>query len=98
MHASVDRLIERLADPRLPGADFMETFLLTYRAFSTSDVVIRGLIEAYWDVMGGYPTPKKTNSPERKKLAGKCLPRRQNCRKINVEECIFDNMASHIEC
>eukprot|EP00111_Clytia_hemisphaerica_P007001 TCONS_00020301-protein len=69
MHASVDRLIERLADPRLPGAEFMETFLLTYRAFTTSDIVIRGLIEAYWKVMGGYPTPKKSNSPERKKLA-----------------------------
>lgn len=72
MHASVDRLIERLADPRLPGAEFMETFLLTYRAFTTSEVVINGLIEAYWKVVGGYPSPKKkTDSPERKKLAGK---------------------------
>ena len=27
-----------------------------------------------------------------------CSPSRQNCRKSSVEECIFDNMASHIEC
>ena len=28
----------------------------------------------------------------------KMLPSRQNCRKSSVEESIFDNMASHIEC
>ena len=27
-----------------------------------------------------------------------CIPSRQNCRKSSVEECIFDYMASHIEC
>ena len=60
MHASVDRLIERLSDPRLPGADFMETFLLTYRAFTSGKVVINGLIDSYWNVMNGRPPPKTT--------------------------------------
>lgn len=70
MHGSVDRLIERLSDPRLPGADFMETFLLTYRAFTSGKEVMEGLITAYWKVMGGRPSPPKVDSPDRKKLAG----------------------------
>ena len=74
MHASVDRLIERLADPRLPGAEFMETFLLTYRAFTTSQIVIDGLIKAYWDVMGGLPVPALPE-PEDKTLTKEKLTR-----------------------
>ena len=31
-------------------------------------------------------------------VIGKSIPSRQNCRKSNVEECIFHYMASHIEC
>ena len=34
----------------------METFLLTYKAFTTSEYVIEGLKKFYWQVMSGKPT------------------------------------------
>ncbi|XP_047140440.1 ras-specific guanine nucleotide-releasing factor 1 isoform X1 [Hydra vulgaris] len=60
LYASVDRLIERLYDPRLPGGEFMETFLLTYRAFTKAHYVINKLIDAYWMVVGGKASPKES--------------------------------------
>jgi len=47
LFASVNRLIERLVDPRLPGTDFMDTFLVTYRYFTTGKFVLQSLVRFY---------------------------------------------------
>lgn len=47
LYASIDRLIERLVDPRLPGTDFMDTFLVTYRYFTNGKHVLQALIAFY---------------------------------------------------
>ena len=47
LYASIDRLIERLVDPRLPGTDFMDTFLVTYRYFTNGKHVLQSLIAFY---------------------------------------------------
>ncbi|XP_065059663.1 ras-specific guanine nucleotide-releasing factor 1-like [Rhopilema esculentum] len=47
LYASLNRLLERLVDPRLPGTDFMDTFLVTYRYFTTGKVVLQALIKFY---------------------------------------------------
>ena len=39
--------MERLVDPRLPGTDFMDTFLVTYRYFTTGKFVLQSLIDFY---------------------------------------------------
>eukprot|EP00794_Sanderia_malayensis_P009802 gene9802-10807_t len=47
LYASLERLIERLVDPRLPGTDFTDTFLVTYRYFTTGRFVLQALINFY---------------------------------------------------
>ena len=34
-------------DPRLPGTDFMDTFLVTYRYFTTGKFVLQSLVNFY---------------------------------------------------
>lgn len=42
-HASVGRLLDRLTDARFLSIDFLNTFLLTYRVFTTGLTVIYAL-------------------------------------------------------
>ncbi|XP_077868755.1 ras-specific guanine nucleotide-releasing factor 1-like [Saccoglossus kowalevskii] len=46
-YASVERLLERLTDLRFLSIDFLNTFLLTYRIFTTGNVVIDTLRKVY---------------------------------------------------
>ncbi|VDI51538.1 Ras-specific guanine nucleotide-releasing factor 1 [Mytilus galloprovincialis] len=46
-HASVDRLLDRLTDLRFLSIDFLNTFLLTYRVFSSGKVVLEALKRVY---------------------------------------------------
>ncbi|XP_061553747.1 ras-specific guanine nucleotide-releasing factor 2 isoform X2 [Phycodurus eques] len=46
-YASVERLLERLTDLRFLSIDFLNTFLHTYRIFTTAAVVIRKLAHIY---------------------------------------------------
>lgn len=42
-HATVERLLDRLTDARFLSIDFLNTFLLTYRVFTTGITVIMSL-------------------------------------------------------
>ncbi|KAL3866712.1 hypothetical protein ACJMK2_043993, partial [Sinanodonta woodiana] len=46
-HASVDRLLDRLTDLRFLSIDFLNTFLLTYRVFTTGEKVLEALKKVY---------------------------------------------------
>ena len=46
-HASVDRLLDRLTDLRFLSIDFLNTFLLTYRVFTTGETVLNALRRVY---------------------------------------------------
>lgn len=46
-YASVERLLERLTDLRFLSIDFLNTFLHTYRIFTTATVVMEKLADIY---------------------------------------------------
>ncbi len=46
-YASVERLLERLTDLRFLSIDFLNTFLHTYRIFTTAAVVMDKLADIY---------------------------------------------------
>ncbi|XP_033749223.1 ras-specific guanine nucleotide-releasing factor 1-like [Pecten maximus] len=46
-HASVERLLDRLTDLRFLSIDFLNTFLLTYRVFTTGKTVLEALKRVY---------------------------------------------------
>jgi len=53
-HASVDRLLDRLTDLRFLSIDFLNTFLLTYRVFTTGRTVMEALRRVYHNPECGY--------------------------------------------
>ena len=51
-HGSVERLLERLTDLRFLSIDFLNTFLLTYRVFTTGEKVLDSLKKVYRSLEG----------------------------------------------
>ena len=43
----MDRLLDRLTDLRFLSIDFLNTFLLTYRVFTTGQTVLEALTRVY---------------------------------------------------
>nr|XP_033775754.1 ras-specific guanine nucleotide-releasing factor 1 [Geotrypetes seraphini] len=54
-YASVERLLERLTDLRFLSIDFLNTFLHSYRVFTTAEVVLEKLITIYKKPMSAIP-------------------------------------------
>ncbi|KAI1889429.1 hypothetical protein AGOR_G00162780 [Albula goreensis] len=54
-YASVERLLERLTDLRFLSIDFLNTFLHSYRVFSTAHVVLDKLITIYKKPISAIP-------------------------------------------
>uniref|UniRef100_A0A8C4GS96 Ras protein specific guanine nucleotide releasing factor 1 n=1 Tax=Dicentrarchus labrax TaxID=13489 RepID=A0A8C4GS96_DICLA len=54
-YASVERLLERLTDLRFLSIDFLNTFLHSYRVFTTADVVLDKLITIYKKPISAIP-------------------------------------------
>uniref|UniRef100_A0A3Q3M6N7 Ras protein-specific guanine nucleotide-releasing factor 2b n=1 Tax=Mastacembelus armatus TaxID=205130 RepID=A0A3Q3M6N7_9TELE len=54
-YASVERLLERLTDLRFLSIDFLNTFLHTYRIFTTATVVIDKLADIYKKPFSSIP-------------------------------------------
>ncbi|XP_059148958.1 ras-specific guanine nucleotide-releasing factor 2-like isoform X7 [Physella acuta] len=52
-HASVERLLDRLTDLRFLSIDFLNTFLLTYRVFTTGHTLLEALKKVYKSHEGG---------------------------------------------
>ncbi|XP_051238235.1 ras-specific guanine nucleotide-releasing factor 1 isoform X2 [Dicentrarchus labrax] len=59
-YASVERLLERLTDLRFLSIDFLNTFLHSYRVFTTADVVLDKLITIYKKPISAIPARKTT--------------------------------------
>ncbi|XP_028614784.1 ras-specific guanine nucleotide-releasing factor 1 isoform X3 [Grammomys surdaster] len=55
-YASVDRLLERLTDLRFMSIDFLNTFMHSYRVFTTSSVVLDKLIDIYRTPINAFPS------------------------------------------
>ncbi|RMC08069.1 hypothetical protein DUI87_15100 [Hirundo rustica rustica] len=62
-YASVERLLERLTDLRFLSIDFLNTFLHTYRIFTTAAVVLEKLSDIYRRPFTSIPV--RTSSPAR---------------------------------
>lgn len=54
-YASVERLLERLTDLRFLSIDFLNTFLHSYRVFTTAVVVLDKLITIYKKPISAIP-------------------------------------------
>ncbi|MEQ2158954.1 Ras-specific guanine nucleotide-releasing factor 2 [Goodea atripinnis] len=54
-YASVERLLERLTDLRFLSIDFLNTFLHTYRIFTTATVVMDKLADIYKKPFSSIP-------------------------------------------
>uniref|UniRef100_A0A665V9A5 Ras protein specific guanine nucleotide releasing factor 1 n=1 Tax=Echeneis naucrates TaxID=173247 RepID=A0A665V9A5_ECHNA len=61
-YASVERLLERLTDLRFLSIDFLNTFLHSYRVFTTADVVLDKLITIYKKPISAIPARPVLNS------------------------------------
>uniref|UniRef100_A0A8C9SUX0 Ras protein specific guanine nucleotide releasing factor 1 n=1 Tax=Scleropages formosus TaxID=113540 RepID=A0A8C9SUX0_SCLFO len=54
-YASVERLLERLTDLRFLSIDFLNTFLHSYRVFTSADIVLDKLITIYRKPISAIP-------------------------------------------
>ncbi|XP_026153128.1 ras-specific guanine nucleotide-releasing factor 2 isoform X2 [Mastacembelus armatus] len=71
-YASVERLLERLTDLRFLSIDFLNTFLHTYRIFTTAAVVIDKLVDIYKKPFTSIPVRIEQHSCDRLSIMSLC--------------------------
>ncbi|XP_077441834.1 ras-specific guanine nucleotide-releasing factor 2 isoform X5 [Vanacampus margaritifer] len=71
-YASVERLLERLTDLRFLSIDFLNTFLHTYRIFTTAAVVMRKLAHVYRQPFTSIPVRIEQHSCDRLSIMSLC--------------------------
>ncbi|XP_059401334.1 ras-specific guanine nucleotide-releasing factor 2 isoform X2 [Carassius carassius] len=71
-YASVDRLLERLTDLRFLSIDFLNTFLHTYRIFTTAAVVMDKLADIYKKPFTCIPVRVQYHSSDRLSITSIC--------------------------
>ncbi|XDV54816.1 hypothetical protein PO909_023021 [Leuciscus waleckii] len=71
-YASVDRLLERLTDLRFLSIDFLNTFLHTYRIFTTAAVVMDKLADIYKKPFTSIPVRVQYHSSDRLSISSIC--------------------------
>ncbi|XP_042068939.1 ras-specific guanine nucleotide-releasing factor 2 isoform X2 [Haplochromis burtoni] len=71
-YASVERLLERLTDLRFLSIDFLNTFLHTYRIFTTATVVIDKLADIYKKPFTSIPVRIEQHSCDRLSIMSLC--------------------------
>ncbi|XP_026799655.3 ras-specific guanine nucleotide-releasing factor 2 [Pangasianodon hypophthalmus] len=71
-YASVDRLLERLTDLRFLSIDFLNTFLHTYRIFTTAAVVMDKLNDIYKRPFTSIPVRVQYLSSDRLSISSIC--------------------------
>ncbi|KAG5839653.1 hypothetical protein ANANG_G00207190 [Anguilla anguilla] len=64
-YASVERLLERLTDLRFLSIDFLNTFLHSYRVFTSAHVVLDKLIAIYKKPISAIPARPRKEIPPR---------------------------------
>ncbi|XP_060035543.1 ras-specific guanine nucleotide-releasing factor 1 isoform X2 [Erinaceus europaeus] len=68
-YASVGRLLERLTDLRFLSIDFLNTFLHSYRVFTSALVVLDKLVAIYRRPLSAIPASKTSSPSRRRKLS-----------------------------
>ncbi|XP_041937314.1 ras-specific guanine nucleotide-releasing factor 2 isoform X2 [Alosa sapidissima] len=71
-YASVERLLERLTDLRFLSIDFLNTFLHTYRLFTTAAVVMDKLADIYKKPFTSIPVRVQYHSSDRLSITSLC--------------------------
>ncbi|XP_030624168.1 ras-specific guanine nucleotide-releasing factor 2 [Chanos chanos] len=71
-YASVERLLERLTDLRFLSIDFLNTFLHTYRIFTTATVVMDKLADIYKKPFTSIPVRVQYHSSDRLSITSVC--------------------------
>ncbi|XP_058842648.1 ras-specific guanine nucleotide-releasing factor 2 isoform X4 [Acipenser ruthenus] len=71
-YASVERLLERLTDLRFLSIDFLNTFLHTYRIFTTAAVVMEKLADIYKKPFTSIPIRGHCRSSDRLSVTSIC--------------------------
>ncbi|XP_071754384.2 ras-specific guanine nucleotide-releasing factor 2 isoform X5 [Centroberyx gerrardi] len=71
-YASVERLLERLTDLRFLSIDFLNTFLHTYRIFTTAAVVMDKLADIYKKPFTSIPVRVQYHSSDRLSITSLC--------------------------
>ncbi|XP_053726504.1 ras-specific guanine nucleotide-releasing factor 2 isoform X4 [Synchiropus splendidus] len=85
-YASVERLLERLTDLRFLSIDFLNTFLHTYRIFTTATVVMDKLADIYKKPFSSIPIRAQYHSLERLSISSICPDFSLKMKKINMDQ------------
>ncbi|XP_066510261.1 ras-specific guanine nucleotide-releasing factor 2 isoform X1 [Hoplias malabaricus] len=85
-YASVERLLERLTDLRFLSIDFLNTFLHTYRIFTTAAVVMEKLADIYKKPFTSIPVRVQYHSFDRLFITSICPDYSLKIRKIALDQ------------
>uniref|UniRef100_A0AAY4BY48 Ras-specific guanine nucleotide-releasing factor 2 n=1 Tax=Denticeps clupeoides TaxID=299321 RepID=A0AAY4BY48_9TELE len=85
-YASVERLLERLTDLRFLSIDFLNTFLHTYRIFTTAAVVMDKLADIYKKPFTSIPVRIQYHSFDRLSITSICPDYSVKIRKIALDQ------------
>ncbi|XP_063049769.1 ras-specific guanine nucleotide-releasing factor 2 [Engraulis encrasicolus] len=85
-YASVERLLERLTDLRFLSIDFLNTFLHTYRIFTTAAVVMDKLADIYKKPCTSIPVRIQYHSFDRLSITSLCPDYSLKIRKIALDQ------------
>ncbi|KAM6930471.1 ras-specific guanine nucleotide-releasing factor 2 isoform 5-T5 [Xenentodon cancila] len=85
-YASVERLLERLTDLRFLSIDFLNTFLHTYRIFTTATVVMDKLADIYKKPFSSIPIRARYHSFDRLSISSICPDYSLKMKKIAADQ------------
>ncbi|XP_075955618.1 ras-specific guanine nucleotide-releasing factor 2 [Anarhichas minor] len=85
-YASVERLLERLTDLRFLSIDFLNTFLHTYRMFTTATVVMGKLADIYKKPFSSIPIRARYHSFDRLSISSMCPDYSLKIKRIAVDQ------------
>ncbi|XP_033475981.1 ras-specific guanine nucleotide-releasing factor 2 isoform X2 [Epinephelus lanceolatus] len=85
-YASVERLLERLTDLRFLSIDFLNTFLHTYRIFTTATVVMDKLADIYKKPFSSIPIRVRYHSFDRLSISSICPDYSLKIKKIAMDQ------------
>ncbi|XP_032435482.1 ras-specific guanine nucleotide-releasing factor 2 isoform X1 [Xiphophorus hellerii] len=85
-YASVERLLERLTDLRFLSIDFLNTFLHTYRIFTTATVVMDKLADIYKKPFSSIPIRVQSHSFDRLSISSICPDYSLKIKKIAMDQ------------
>ncbi|XP_067083671.1 ras-specific guanine nucleotide-releasing factor 2 isoform X3 [Osmerus mordax] len=85
-YASVERLLERLTDLRFLSIDFLNTFLHTYRVFTSASVIMDKLADIYKKPFTSIPIRVQYHSFDHLSITSVCPDYTLKIRKISLDQ------------